>query len=147
MTLVSQGKDKVVIEARGALRDPEQRGPEVDYTLTHTFFNDGVVVSKVRLVPRADLLVRKALRYQVAAKGQFSGYLHKRRDEHGDDAVRGRLPEPGQVVRWPTLTSCLGLYSLNAGLAIFTDAGAVHQSQQSLDTAAAEVVGREGPTG
>jgi hypothetical protein len=145
LTLVSQGKDKVVLEASGVLRDPEKHGPEVDYTLAHTFFNDGVVVSKVRLIPRSDLLVRSALRYQVAAKGQFSSYLHKRRDEHGDRAVRGKLPESGQAVRWSSLTSCLGVFSLDAGLAVFTDAGAVHQSQKSLDTATAEVIGREGP--
>jgi hypothetical protein len=115
VTLVSEGKDKVVVEASGTLRDPAQHSPEVDFTVAHTFFNDGVVVSRVSIIPRADLLVRSAVRYQVAAKGQFSSYLHKRRDEHGDSAVRGRLPESGQAVRWSSLTSCLEVFSVNAG--------------------------------
>ena len=91
----SRGKDKVVLRAEGILRDPGKRGPEVDYTLLHTFFNDGVVVSAMKLVPRADLRVEKAILYQVPAQGRFSHYLHKNRDEHGDAAARGRLAGGG----------------------------------------------------
>src|ERR1035438_813637 len=46
VTIDSQGKDKIIVRAEGILRDPAKRGPEVDYTLVDTFFNDGVVVSR-----------------------------------------------------------------------------------------------------
>ena len=54
VSIVSKGKDKVVLRAEGILRDPGKRGPEVDYALGHTFFNDGVAVTAVKLIPRAD---------------------------------------------------------------------------------------------
>lgn len=141
-SLLSAGKDKVVIEAKGALRHPQKRGPDVDFTILHTFYNDGVVVSTVKLIPRADLPVQRALAYELPAQGEFSNYLHKRRDEHGDGAARGRLPGPGQAVRFATLTSCLSVFSPTAALAIFTDGGAIHLSQPNLDTATAVVTKR-----
>jgi hypothetical protein len=144
LAIESQGKDKVVIRADGILRDPAKRGPEVDYTLLHTFFNDGVVVSTVKLVPRADLRVEQALCYQLSAQGEFSHYLHKTRAEHGDAAARGSLPGPGQAIRFSTLTSCLQVFSPGAALAIFTDGGVLHMSQPKLDTAIAEVIGKDG---
>ena len=144
LAVVADGKDQVVIQARGILHDPEKRGPEVDYTVLHTFFNDGVVVSTVKLIPRADLLVEKAIVYRLPAQGQFSSYLHKRRDEHGGDAARGRLPESGNAVRLATLTSCLSVFSPRAALAIFTDGGAIHLSRTNLETATVEVTGKEG---
>jgi len=144
LDVVTDGKDQIVIQARGILHDPEERGPEVDYTVLHTFFNDGVVVSTVKLIPRADLLVEKAIVYRLPAQGQFSSYLHKRRDEHGGNAVRGRLPESGNPVRLATLTSCLSVFSPSAALAIFTDGGAIHLSRTNLETATVEVTGKEG---
>ena len=143
LTRESQGKDKVVLRAEGVLRDPAKRGPEVNYTLLHTFFNDGVLVSAAKLTPQADLPVAQALVYRLSAQGQFSHYLHKNRDEHGDAAARGRLPEPGRPLRLATLTSCLQVFSPTAALAIFTDGGALHLSQPKLDTAVAEVTGKE----
>ena len=140
----SQGKDKIVVRAEGILRDPAGRGPEVDYTLAHTCFDDGVVVTAVKLTPRADLAVERGLVYRLAAQGQFSHYLHKTRDENGDHAARGRLPEPGQAVRLETLTSCLQVFSPSAALAVFTDAGTLHLSRPKLDTAVAEVTARQG---
>jgi hypothetical protein len=137
--VVSAGKDKVVLRAQGVLRATNQVGSEVDYSLVHTFFDDGVVVSEVSLKPRKDLLVQKQLAWRLEAQGQFSHWLHKRRDEHGGDAVRGALPESGKAVRLNTLTSCLQVFSPTAGLALFTDAGATHLSQPNLDTAVVEV--------
>ncbi len=143
-TLLRRGKDQVVLEARGTMRDPARRGPEVDFTVVHTFFNDGVVVSAVKLIPRADLSVEKSIVYRLPAQGRFTSYIHKRRDEDGGHAARGKLPEPGQAVRLSTLTSCLGLFSPSAALAIFTDHGATHLSRTNLATAMAEVTGRTG---
>ena len=135
--------DKVVLRGQGTLRDAASRGPKVDYTLLHTFFDDGVVVSSVKLRPHKDLPVRKELVHQLQASGRFSHYLHKRRDEHGAQAVRGRLPELGQAVPFSTLTSCLQVFSPDAGLALFTDGGAIHLSRTNLDTAAVQVMGKE----
>jgi hypothetical protein len=144
-SVVRTGKDRILLRARGILRDPAQRGPEVDYALLHTFFNDGVVVLSVKLTPRKDLLVGESLAFQLQARGQLSHWIHKRRDEHGGDAARGRLPEPGNALRLASLTSCLQVFSPNAALAVFTDGGATHLSPANLDTAVIEVVGKEGP--
>ena len=144
LVIDSQGKDKVVVRAEGVLRDPAKRSLEVDYTLRHEFFNDGVVVTAVKLLPRADLRVEQALVYRLSAEGQFSHYLHKTRDEHGDAAVRGSLPEPGKAVRLTTLTSCLQVFSPAAALSIFTDGGALHLSQPKLNAAVVEVTAKEG---
>jgi hypothetical protein len=95
------------------------------------------------LTPRKDLLVAKALVFELRAQGRFSHYLHKRRDEHGENAVRGSLPEAGKVVHLSTLTSCLQVFSPSAVLALFTDSGATHLSRQNLDTAAVEVISKE----
>ncbi len=141
-TVLSKGKDKIVVQAKGVMRDPAKRGPEVDFALVHTFFNDGVVVSEVKLIPQADLRVERAVAFQLPVEGQFASYIHKRRDEHGGSAARGKLPESGKAVRFTTLTSCLGLFSPTAALAIFTDGGATHLSRTNLDTAIAEVTGK-----
>ncbi|MGZ5507374.1 MAG: hypothetical protein ACXWKH_13425, partial [Limisphaerales bacterium] len=143
MTVVTQGKDTIVIRGQGVMRDETKAGPEVDYTLLHTFFNDGVVVSSVRLKPRQDLAVREDIAFQVETQGEFSHYLHKRRDENGENAVRGGLPETGRAVHFSTLTSCLQVFSTSATLAIFTDCGATHLSRRDLDTATVDVVSRE----
>lgn len=120
VSVLAAGKDKVALEAKGALRRPEKLGPEVDFTILHTFYNDGVVVSFVKLVPHADFSVQQSIAYQLPAAGEFSHYLHKRRDEQGDGAARGRLPEVGGAVRFSNLTSCLSVFSPTAALAIFT---------------------------
>ncbi len=143
LSVVSQGKDKIVLKAEGTLHDPENRGPDVAFTVQHTFYNDGVEVSEVKLTPRDDLLIEKSMVFGVLAKGRFDRYLHKRRDENGDNAVRGRLPNAGESVRQSTLTSCLQTFSPDAAMAIFTDSGATHLSRKGLDTAMVEVIGRE----
>jgi hypothetical protein len=144
LTILSRRKDKVILQAKGILRDPAIRGPEADYTVVHTFFNDGVVVSEVKLIPRADLRVEKTIAFQLPAQGQFASYIHKRRDEHGGSAARGKLPQSGKPVRLTTPTSCLGVFSPTAALAIFTDGGATHLSRTNLATAIADVTGTNG---
>ncbi len=143
VSVESCGKDKVVLRVEGILRDPGKHGPEVDYTLLHTFLNDGVVVTTVKLAPREDLRVEQAVLYRVPVQGRFSHYLHKNRDEHGDAAARGSLPAAGQALRLATLTSCLQVFSPAAALAIFSDAGALHLSRPKLDTAVAEVTAKD----
>ncbi len=137
--VVNAGKSRIVLRASGVVRDPAKSKPDMDYTLVHTFFNDGVLVSEVSLAPRKDLHVQKAILCRFEGKGRFSHYLHKRRDEHGDNAVRGNLPEPGKSVRLQTLTSCLQVFSPTATLALFTDSGGIHMSRENLDTATLEV--------
>jgi hypothetical protein len=142
-TVVSEGTDKVVLKVEGVLRDPVKRGPDIDIVVLYTFFNDGVVVSEVKLKPGADLLVEKAIVYQLPANGRFQNYLHKRRDENGINPATGSLPASGKAIRWNTLTSCLQVFSPTAALAIFTDGGAIHLSQPELDTATVEVIGKK----
>jgi hypothetical protein len=144
LSVVSQGKDKTVLKVEGVLHDPVKCGPEVDLTVQHTFFNDGVVVSEVKLTPRADLPVKKAIVYRLSASGQFEQYLHKRRDEDGVGAARGRLPDSGKAIRFSTLTSCLQVFSPTAQLAIFTDCGATHLSRPNFDTAVVEATRTKG---
>lgn len=143
LTILSRGEDKIVLQADGILRDSAGRTPEVHYTLVHTFFNDGVVVTTVRLTPRAELSVEMEIVHEFAAQGHFTHFLHKRRDEHGDAARRGRLPEPGHALRVTDLTSCLQVFSPTAALAIFTDAGATHFSRTNVDSAVVEVTAKE----
>jgi hypothetical protein len=138
MSVVSEGKDKIVLKATGSMHEPERGGPDINFIIVHTFFNDGVVVSDVKLRPRTDFEVKNAIVWQVPVQGRFTSYLHKRRDENGDAAARGKLPTSG-AVRFSTLTSCLSVVSPAAAVAIFTDGGAVHLSRANLDTAVAEV--------
>ncbi len=139
VSAVRRGKDKVVLRAEGVLRESAGSGPEIDYSIDHTFFNDGVVVSSVALKPKEDLAVKSAIASRLRARGRFSHYFHKKRDEHGADAERGCLPGAGKAVSFTTLTSCCQVFSAKAGLAIFTDCGATHVSRQNLETAAVEV--------
>ena len=55
LSVVSKGKDKIVLRAQGVLHDPAKPEADIDYTVLHTFFNDGVVVSGIKLVLRNDL--------------------------------------------------------------------------------------------
>lgn len=142
VTVVQYGKDKVVLESKGVMRAPDNDGPEIDFSVLHTFFNDGVVVSDIKLTPRSDLSVRREIAFRLPASGEFSNYLHKRRDEHGQEAARGRLPASGQAVHLSTLTSCLSVFSPTAALAIFTDGGGTYESRPNLDTATIHVKNR-----
>jgi hypothetical protein len=142
-SIVTQGGDKIVLRGHGILRDPAKLGPEVDYTLLHTFYNDGVVVSSVTLTPCRDLPVKSGLFFKLQAQGQFSHYLHKRRDENGANSIRDRLPDAGKTVRFSTLSSCLEVFSSQAALALFTDCGATFLSKSNLDTASVKVMSQE----
>lgn len=146
VNVVASGKDKVMLEARGKLPSMTGGRPELDCVIAHTIYNDGVVVSTVKLTPHADWAVRQGIAYQLSARGEFSHYLHKRRDEHGQEAVRGALPAAGNTIGFATLSSCLSVFSDRAALAAFTDSAAVHLSSPGLETAAAQVVGEVGAT-
>jgi len=142
--VVSSGKDQIVIEAGGRFEGADAAGADVDFSLHHTFFNDGVVVTEVKLIPRAEFPVRQGIVYQVSAEGRFDRYLHKRREEHGQEAARGALPATGQSLGFTTLTSCLGVFSPLASLAVFTDSAATHLSRTNLETASIEATAERG---
>jgi hypothetical protein len=144
LSIVGQGKDKIVLRVEAVLRDAAKQRPDLSCSILHTFFNDGVVVSEVKLAAQADLAVEKAIVHRLPVHGEFGQYLHKNRNENGAHAARGPLPGAGNAVRFDTLTSCLQAYSPSAMLAIFTDGGAIHQSQKGLDTAVIEVAGSDG---
>jgi len=141
--VLTQTTHQVVLRIDGTLRARDQGRPEVDCTLLHTFFDDGVLVTTVKLRARQDLPVRRALLCGLHANGEFTHYLHKRRDEHGESAARGPLPEAGKAIRFSTLTSCLQVFSPSATLALFTDCGATFLSRTNLDTAVVEVTNKE----
>ena len=133
--IVSCRDEQVVLKTRGVLKAPDGQQPELPYELATVFYNDGVTVSELKLLLRQDLSVSKGISYHVAAEGRFGHYIHKRRDEHGSGSAWGALPEPGKEVSFATLTSCLQAFSPAAGLAIFTDGGAVHLGKSGLETA------------
>jgi len=138
-SVVSRGSEKVVLRTEGALKPLGNRCRDLAYRLTSVFYNDGVVVSELTLLPREDLLIRKGIRYRLSAEGPFSHYLHKRLDRHGANAPYGALPEAGKAVRFKTPTSCLQVFSPEAGVAIFTDSGATHLARDGLGTAVVAV--------
>jgi len=119
--VVTQGRNQVILNTRGALREG------APYTLETTFYNDGVVVCAMTVSPAADFALTEGIRFEVSAEGQFSHYLHKRRDSEGIDSFQGALPEGGQTVGLATLTSCLEVFSHEAALAIFTDRGGTYR--------------------
>jgi hypothetical protein len=136
--VVAKSRDQVVVASEGAL------AAGVPYTLRHTFYNDGVVVTEAALTPDKDLPVRRGIRYQASAEGRFSQYLHKRRDTNGMDCLKGALPVAGSTVDLPTLTSCLEVFGTEAALAAFTDRGGAHRSPADAATASLEVEGTQG---
>ncbi len=140
-TIAAQGTEKIVLRTKGSLRSSSRSGPDLPYTLVSSFFNDGVVVSEMTVLPQEDLVV-KDIRHEVVATGPFSQYLHKTRDSHGFGAPWGNLPKSGEAVRFSTLTSCLQVFSPKAALAIFTDRGAT-QVAAGCETAVIEVKAAE----
>lgn len=140
-TVVQLSRDthQIVLRSQGLLRKTTPYWPDVDCTMIHTFFDDGVVVTRVRLVPRQDWPIKRALLVQTEAQGPFSHYLHKRRDEHGESAERGPLPGPDEGVLFSTLTSCLQVFGHHSALALFTDSGATSISRTNLVTAEVRV--------
>lgn len=119
--IVTQGRDQVVLNTRGTLRE------DVPYTLETMFYNDGVVVCAMTVSPAADFALTESIRFEVSASGQFSHYLHKRRNSEGVDSFKGAIPEAGQTVELATLTSCLEVFSHEAALAMFTDRGGTYR--------------------
>lgn len=144
--VVAQGPDKVVLSTKRVLRGRADGESDVRCELTHTFYNDGVVVVGVTLLPSRDLPVRRALQYRVKAAGEFSHYFHKRRDREGAELRPVALPDKGQPVGLATLTSCLQVFSPEAGLAVFTDRGGMFRSREALPLAVLEVQDRRGPS-
>ena len=131
--ILAEGEDKVVLATEGML------GADAAYALRSTFYNDGVVVSEVTLIPNKDLPVRRGILHQVSATGRFSQYLHKRRDTNGTDCFKGALPATGQTVDLATLTSCLEVFGPEAALAVFTDRGGMHRWPVEAGTASLSV--------
>lgn len=137
--VVSQSKQKVVLNTEGVLSDPKGQRADIPYTLVSTFFNDGVVVTETTLRPRKDLPVKRFLSHQLAAHGRFSHYFHKRRDNNGMGSEASALPPAEKSLELTTLTSCLEVFSQEAALAIFTDRGATHLAEKGLCTATIKV--------
>ena len=133
--VVSRSDEQVVLKTEGVLKDPKGQRPDLSYGLVAVFYNDGVAVSELKLLPRQDILINQGISYHVAAEGRFSHYIHKRRDQHGSGSSWGALPESGKNVTSTTLTSCLEVFSPEAALAIFTDGGAIHPARSGLETA------------
>lgn len=129
----ADGKDQVVLLTEGRWCDG------VSYTLRSVIYNDGVLVSEITVKPDAELAVRQGIRYELSAMGQFTHYLHKRRDNEGMDCFKGALPKAGETVRLNTPTSCLEAFSSEAALAMFTDMGDFYRSPEELDTAAVRI--------
>jgi hypothetical protein len=141
-TIAANSAEKVVLETKGTLKAASATAPELPYTLTSTFFNDGVVVCKLTVLPQHDLVV-KDVRHEVVATGAFRQYLHKTRSTFGFDAPFGSLPKPSESVKFSTLTSCLQVFSPRAAMAIFTDRGAT-QVAAGLDSASINTKATDG---
>jgi len=138
-SVVTRGSEKVVLKTTGLLKAGGDGCSDLGYRLTHVFYNDGVVVSKLTLLPQEDLLIREGIRHCLTTKGPFSHHLHKRLDHHGASSPYGPLPQAGKAVRFKPLTSCLQVFSPEAAVAIFTDSGGIHLAKKGLDTAVVEV--------
>ena len=136
-TTAADSAEKIILKTKGTLKSASPTDPDLPYTLVSTFFNDGVVVSEMTLLPPKDLVVED-IRHEVVATGAFRHYLHKTRDSHGFDSPWGSLPKPGEPVKFSSLTSCLQVFSPKAALAIFTDRGATDVAA-GLDTAVVTV--------
>lgn len=144
--IVEQSKQKIVLKTLGTLKDPKGTGPDLKYTLQHDFYNDGVVVSKVTLVPQNDLTVQSGISHRLPVDGRFGQYLHKDIANYDSDTP-GRdtqLPEAGQSRTFTSTTSCLEVFSPEAAVAIFTDCGGIHLSEKKMETAALQVESKAG---
>lgn len=115
------------------------RWGDLSFRMDHDFYNDGVVLTSVMLYSEKDIVLSKGIRYEVAASGRFSQYLHKRRDTNGMDCLEGALPGPGQPVSLNTPTSCLEVFGSEAALAMFTNRGGSHRAPADAETASLRV--------
>lgn len=134
--VVSSGADKVVLSTVGELKGPTA----LPFDLETTFFSDGVVVTRVRVTPTAELTIRDRIEYVVEVEGELERYLHKRQDHYFADSegVMPLLPNVGERVDITTTTSCLQVMSHRAAAAIFTDLGGYHVAPDGLATASIE---------
>lgn len=144
--IVEQSKQKIVLKTIGTMKDLKGTGPDVQYTLQHDFYNDGVVVSKMTLVPQNDLAVQSGISHRLPVEGRFDQYLHKDVANYDSDTP-GRdtpLPEAGQSRSFTSVTSCLEVFSPEAAVAIFTDCGGIHLSEKKMETAALQIESKAG---
>jgi len=141
-----KSQHQVILKTTGLLKPQANNSSAIPYTLQSTFFDDGVVVSKVTLQPKQDLVIHRNVSSRLSAKGKFHSYLHKRRDQHGMGSQSGSLPPTGKALPLTTLTSCLEVFSPEAALALFTDSGATHLSKAGLPTAVINITQNDGVT-
>ena len=97
-SVIAESSAKVVLRTKGALISPRAADGDLPCTLTSTFFNDGVVVTEVTLLPRKNLKVQD-IRHELTAAGTFHHFLHKTRDSNGIDSPWGNLPGAGNGVK------------------------------------------------
>jgi len=140
-TATSKSPERIVLETRGTMRAGSGSENALPYRLATTFFNDGVVVCEVALLPQKDETVAE-IRHEAKATGAFRHHMHKARNENGFESPWAPLPQPGESATFTTPTSCLQVFGQKAGLAIFTDRGAT-RAGAGVDTAAVKVVSRE----
>lgn len=126
-------KNQVILSSEGICKS------DTYYRIRSIFYNDGVAVFQITLMPKSDWHLTQGIRYEIGAKGLFTHYLHKRRDTYGFDCYQGEIPKVGETVRVFTPTSCLEVYSNKSALAMFTDMGDYYRSPQELDTGAVRV--------
>lgn len=141
-TATFKSPERIVLTTKGTMRADSEPRDALPYALTSTFYNDGVVVREVALLPQSDVAVAD-IHHEVKATGPFHHHLHKNRDENGFDSVWAPLPQTGEAATFSTLTSCLQVFGRKAGLAIFTDRGAT-RAAPGVDTAGVKVETREG---
>ncbi|MFA6243818.1 MAG: hypothetical protein WC655_22945 [Candidatus Hydrogenedentales bacterium] len=115
------------------------RWGDIDFMMYHNFYNDGLVLTIVNVHSEKDIVLTKGIRYEVAASGRFSHYLHKRRDTEGMDCYKGALPEPGAPVSMNVPTSCLEVFSSEAAIAMLTNRGGSHRAPADIETASLRV--------
>jgi hypothetical protein len=140
-TITSNSAEKILLTTKGMAKSASRTNLDLPFTVVNTFFNDGVVVSEVTIVPIKDMAV-KDVRHEVVANGVFRHFLHKTRDHDGFACPWGSLPTPGESVKFLTLTSCLQVFSPKAALAIFADRGATHVAA-GLNSAVVKVKARD----
>ena len=138
----SQSPERIVLTTKGTMRTGSDPGDGLPYRLVSTFYNDGVVVREFTLLPQTDEAVSE-IRHEAKATGAFRHHMHKARNENGFESPWAALPQPGESATFSTPTSCLQVFGLKAGLAIFTDRGATRASA-GVDTAAVSVENQDG---
>lgn len=127
--VIESGTGKIDLITEGRLKSGDS------CVICNTIYNDGVLVSEIRLTPAKDIELKQGIRVDVECEGIFSHYIHKRRDTDGMDCVGKMLPPAETTLGINTPTSCLEVYSGKAALAMFTDMGSFYRSPDTMDTA------------